>query len=797
MSSFFPFRSAVQRWTGRSALMVCAVAAVVGWLLLDDYGIGTDEDEQRAVALHTVAYATGKSTALLIINSATYGPAFELALLAGERILNLQDSRRIHLLRHFLTHLFFLGGGWGCAWLTFRRYRSRGLALCALGLFLLHPRLYAHSFFNSKDLPFLSLFMLALVCLHRAFRKDTLAAFALCGAAIGLLINLRIMGATLFAAVLGLRACDLYYATGGPARRHILRTSGLFAAVSALVLYASWPYLWPAPIERLVEAFRHGAEHPNWAVDIFRGTRLSNEDNPPDYIPTWMAITTPPLALLLAGIGGVTVLRRAGRHPFAALRNASARFDLLLLACVLLLPLAVILWQPNIYDGWRQMYFLYAPLCLLAVHGLQALGSAFRHGTRQIGGLTGLGLGATGIAMMGLHPHQYDYFNFLVNRTPSAYLGTQYEMDYWAISPWEALDNLRARYPGSFYVNDAPYGAIGKNRKLLPAADQQRIALNNVRADVYIHHKPRASAHAIYAPSFARRVYNNPQFTVATLNLSLVDEAAAAPYYAAYRAARAQPPVARTRFDIYLDERTITYIQDPCRLEETQPRFFLHVTPVDPRELPAAAWLKGFANLDFAFHRRGVRLEDACMAVVPLPAYAIEHIVTGQWIDLENHVLRPEALPVFRFKRIPPRTPRAPEHHLLWRERIVLPAAPRRNAYRAAYEALAPRAPALRSVFDVYVTADAVTYAKAPCRAEDTERKFILHVIPVHPRALPPERRRVGFDNLDFRFEWAGAHFDGKCLARTALPSYAINRIRVGQFRSGEPPVWEAEIPIQ
>ena len=88
-------------------------------------------------------------------------------------------------MRHFLTHLFFLAGGWCCAWLTFRRYGSRGLALCALGLFLLHPRLYAHSFFNSKDLPFLSLCMMALCLMHRAFRKDTLAAFALCARASG------------------------------------------------------------------------------------------------------------------------------------------------------------------------------------------------------------------------------------------------------------------------------------------------------------------------------------------------------------------------------------------------------------------------------------------------------------------------------------------------------------------------------------------------------------------------------------------------------------------------------------
>ncbi len=759
------------RLATHSPLIACALFTVAGWLILSDYGLGTDEREQRQLAIHTVDYILQGRDELLHFSARPYGPAFELALLAGERLLGLQDSRRIYLMRHFLTHLLFLGGGWCCAWLTFRRYGSRGLALCALGLFLLHPRLYAHSFFNSKDLPFLSLFMMALCLMHRAFRKDTLAAFALCGAGIGLLINLRFLGAMLFGAVLVLRACDAYCAADRSARRHILRTGGLFAAASALTLYATWPYLWPDPVRRVDEVFRYMFEHETVAFDLFRGAVLPNAERPPEYIPAWLAITTPPFTLLLGAFGGLAVWRAAARRRGAALRNTSTRFDLLLLACFLLPLLLVILLEADLYDGWRQMYFLYAPLCLLAVAGLQAAFAARPQYKKWAYGLTGSGLGATLAAMAWLHPHQYDYFNFLVDRATPERLGAQYELDYWGIASWEALDHLRARYPGSFYVNDSLYGAIKKNTQLLPAADRQRIKLDNLRADFYIHYdKPRANMHAVYAPSFTRRVYDNTQFDVAVLNLSLVDEATAAPYRARYRAAAAQTPVARARFDVYLDEQTVTYVQEPCRLEDTQPRFFLHVTPVDPRRLSAAERESGFANLDFAFHRRGVRLEGACLATVPLPAYALKRIKTGQWLNLQNRIL--------------------------WQEDIPLPMSlDVLQQYRAAYAALATAAPAVRTVFDVYVTTEAVTYVKTPCQAADAEPKFILHVMPVWTWNLSADRRAYGFDNLDFQFDWQGARFDEICLARAALPSYAIKSLRVGQFRAGEP-LWQEEFPF-
>ena len=225
------------------AAAALAVFAAAGIAVLDDYGVAADEDTQRLIGQAAVNYVLPGAADLpadrmiadpdhgpvLEPYDRYYGVAFEAPLVLAERALGLADSRAVFLTRHLLTHLFFLTGGLFCYLLVYRLFGDRWLALFALLLFLLHPRLYAHSFFNSKDLPFLAMFMIALYLVQRAFRRDSATAFALCGAGVGVLVNLRIMGVMLFAAVAGLRALDLLQARGPAARRRVLAAAGAFA----------------------------------------------------------------------------------------------------------------------------------------------------------------------------------------------------------------------------------------------------------------------------------------------------------------------------------------------------------------------------------------------------------------------------------------------------------------------------------------------------------------------------------------------------------------------------------------
>ena len=89
-------------------------------------------------------------------------------------------------------------------------------------------------------------------------------------------------------------------------------------------------------------------------------------------------------------------------------------------------------------------------------------------------------------------------------------------------------------------------------------------------------------------------------------------------------------PVARGDFDVHLADGALTYVKQPCEQEDTEARFFLHVTPERVSDLPEYRREHGFDNLDFAFFPNGALFEGRCAARAALPEYPIASIRTGQ-----------------------------------------------------------------------------------------------------------------------------------------------------------------------
>ena len=104
----------------------------------------------------------------------------------------------------------------------------------------------------------------------------------------------------------------------------------------------------------------------------------------------------------------------------------------------------------------------------------------------------------------------------------------------------------------------------------------------------------------------------------------------------------------------------------------------------------------------------------------------------------------------------------------------------------------------VRAGWDVYRNGRKLTYVKKPCAPADVQAKFVLHVIPTDPADLPAHRRRFGFDNLDFHFDWldrtARVQIADQCVVIVRLPDYAIDRIWIGQWiADGNRTLWKAE----
>ncbi len=753
-----------------SGLLICALFMLVGLATAGDYSVSPDETNQRRIAQANLDYILGQADRIATPNyhDRVYGIAFELPLLLAERALGLTDYYQIHRLRSILTHLFFIVGGYFCYLLAYRLFGSRLLAILALLIFLLHPRIYAHSFLNSKDPVFLSMFSIALYLLERAFRRDTLGAFVLLGIAVGLLTNLRIMGVMLFPAIIAMRGLDLFYAGDGPERKRILLTAGLFTLTAGLTVYALAPYAWTNPGDYLAASLALTMDHPTVLWQLFQGQLYWSNELPPHYTAAWFGITTPPLILLLGGIGAAAVVARVIGRPGAFFRNTRQRFLLLALAVFLLPPLAAALLGSSQNNDWRHFYFLYAPFGLLAAGGLAWLWAGLRRQRPWPAGtlfLMGTGLGLILLQVIQLHPLQYGYFNFLVDRTTPEQLRTQYNLDHWKLAYRPGLEYLLERHP-----DETLAVRTRSRRSTLPPAGGQRLLppAGDGRADYELLYQPEGSQPDLaFNAAYRFRLYNNTLIAVRPLDSARMTPAAVAAYREIYRQAVAEEPIIRADYKVYLNDKRLTFIKENCPPAGPDTWFRVKLFPPDPELLPPPA----AAVSAYIYPRRlsnyPVRLDGLCLAVIQLPAAARGDIILAQH----------------------PPDPAGP--FAIWEELYSL-SPPGLREHIAELRSQQP--PPDPDAFAVFLEQDnaggyRLLYAKENCAQAEYATPLTLHIYPVNLADLPERHRDNGFDNRDFSLGQYGGRPGGKCLAAYPLPDYPIAEIRTGQAG-----IWETNL---
>jgi len=466
----------------------------LGLISFRDYGVSADEMTQRSIGLTSLAYLANLFNIRFLLGSAQpladpasvfltqrdrdYGVAFELPAEFLIKVLNLHDANA-YFFRHLLTFLIFYAAVYFFYKLVKLRYQDWRIGLLGAVFLVLSPRIFSDGFFNDKDLVFMSVFAIGIYTLVRFVLKPGLFTGLWHALACALAIDLRLM-AVILPAVTVVTLLAL------AARKELslgklIGYLGTYLALMALLVVAFWPWLWLDPLGNFVLAFKNMARFRHAPDMVFMGNIVNASRLPWYYIPVWIGVTTPILYLILFLVGASatvnTLIRNIWDKTKTLWANDAQLQDLLFLGLFFAPLLAVIMLHSILYNGWRQMYFIYPAFLLVSIRGLIGLWALTN--TKQIARriLLVLVIGSMGFTsywMVRWHPHQYLYFNVLAG--PFA---KRFDVDYWAVAYRPVLAKIVGQDPKANYsiYPDWWYWQVSYfvSASALPTKDQIRI----------------------------------------------------------------------------------------------------------------------------------------------------------------------------------------------------------------------------------------------------------------------------------------------------------------------------------
>ena len=224
-----------------------------------------------------------------------------------------------------------------------------------------------------------------------------------------------------------------------------------------------------------------------WAYfNLYFGEYVFAKNLPWHYAPVWIALTTPLLISICFVIGVTKLLMKVASQPWQSFKRFDYFQDFLFLAVAGSPIFAAIILNSTLYDGWRQLYFIYPAFVLISVGGLQVVNK------QRVFGVPLAGVMAMLISLQILfnvswmirnHPFQHLYFNGLITLLSSQ---NSFERDYWGVTDVKGLEFILANDARSrLTIRSLGVTSIQQAIELLEPQDRKRMILDpsNVESD--------------------------------------------------------------------------------------------------------------------------------------------------------------------------------------------------------------------------------------------------------------------------------------------------------------------------
>jgi len=475
---------------------------LIGLFTYDDFGIGIDEDNSRINGFVSLKYIydifnvnfLAQIDGIKLENIINYGEqgngvVFDLPLAFIENFFNINDFRDQFLLRHLSAYIIFFTSLIYFYKLIINKNNSQILAITGVLFLFFTPRIFAQSFFNPKDIGFMSLCIINAYYGIKYLEKKDFKSAIIFSMFSGISVGFRILGLFIPLIIIFIAWIDKLRDY-----RNIKKNSSLIALIFSLPFFIVlfWPYLWGDPLDNFVNAFKILNNHYRPINNLFMGQYVSALYVPWYYILVWIAVTTPILYLFLFTIGLFFILKRIFKRLLKIKadtyddlwRGKSEKIDIIYLLIIILPILTVIIFHSSLYTGWRHLYFIYPFIILLSIQGIYLLNLFFLKNIKIIFSVIYIFIITIVFWMYKNHPYQYVYFNYFAGKK----FNENFDMDYWGLSNYNALDYLIKNNEGFINIAIIGNGDIAQSRMFLDKIDRKKIIItdNYIKADFLI-----------------------------------------------------------------------------------------------------------------------------------------------------------------------------------------------------------------------------------------------------------------------------------------------------------------------
>ena len=278
------------------------------------------------------------------------GVIFDLPLAFLESFFKINDFRNQFLLRHFLSYIIFFISLIYFYKLIINKNNSQILAVTGVLFLFFSPRIFAQSFFNPKDVGFMSLCIINMFYGIKYLERKDLKSAIIFSMISGVCVGFRILGLFIPLIIIFIAWIDKLRDY-----KNLKKNNSLILLIFSLPLFITffWPYLWTDPLNNFVNAFKILSNHYRPINNLFMGDYVSALYVPWYYVLIWIAITTPIIYLFLFFVGLFFVLKRLYRRLIKIEANTlndlwrgkNEKIDLINLIIIILPIMTVIIFN--------------------------------------------------------------------------------------------------------------------------------------------------------------------------------------------------------------------------------------------------------------------------------------------------------------------------------------------------------------------------------------------------------------------------------------------------------------------